>query len=79
MHELTANLAKFAQWALTEGAWHGHDLDGGDVQEKAVELGLVVQVPYDPEIHGESEFEIEPGDSWFLFSKDMTLVLANSK
>ena len=34
-------LRRFAKWALDE-CRDGHDLDGVDVQEKGVELGLLV-------------------------------------
>ena len=61
------NYKEFAQWAIREGAWDGCDLDGAMIQQKAVELGIVKQVPYDPEVHGESEFDCPPGDPWFVF------------
>lgn len=35
-------LREFAKWVLQEGPFEGHDLDGCDVQEKAVALGLIV-------------------------------------
>lgn len=60
--------AKFVRWAMREGAWDGSGLDGGEIQDKAEELGLIVRVPYDPEKHGESEFDVEAGDDWFVFA-----------
>ena len=42
--------------------------DGFDVQELAMRHGLIVDVPYDPIVHGESDC-CEPGDSWFVFSE----------
>lgn len=35
-------LAKFAKWALQTGPFDGCELDGGDVEAKAAELGLIV-------------------------------------
>ena len=37
-------LKTFAEWALTEGPRYGCDLDGGDVQDRALMLGLLVEV-----------------------------------
>jgi len=53
---MTPDYKAFAQWAIREGAWDGCDLDGAAIQSRAVEFGIVKQVPYDPAIHGESEF-----------------------
>lgn len=36
-------LRDFARWALTESSFSGMDLDGGSVQDKAMELGLLVR------------------------------------
>jgi hypothetical protein len=72
-------LAEFARWALEDGSWVGHDLDGSDVERKALALGLIKEVKYDPGIHGESEIDIEPGDPWFVLSDDVTAVLPTPK
>lgn len=64
------SLAKFAEWAIREGAWNGNSLDGGEVQDKATELGLLIETKYDPTIHGPHD-EAEPGCSWFVFSPAM--------
>lgn len=58
----------FIRWAIRQSAWNGFDLDGFDIQEKAESLGLIQKVPYDPDKHGESEFDIEPGDDWYEFA-----------
>jgi hypothetical protein len=60
------NLAEFARWAVENGCWGGCDLDGADVQDKAIECGVIVQVPYDPKKHGRSE--LDPGEPWYVFS-----------
>ena len=62
-------LLKFARWVIKECCWHRGALDGGDVQEKAYELGLLVAVPFDPEKHdGDGAEFCEPGDDWYEFS-----------
>ncbi len=66
-------LREFFRWAMTEGPWDGCDLDGGDVQEKACKLGLIIKTKYDPAKHGEPpaafDFcDIEPGDDWYVIA-----------
>lgn len=63
-------LRAFARWAVQEGPFNGCDLDGGDVQTKAIEFGIIVQTQYDPATHGEPDtgVDIEPGDPWFVFA-----------
>jgi tRNA splicing ligase len=58
-------LRAFVRWALTEGSWRGADLDGGAIQDKAIELNLVTKVKYDPAVHGEDDFA-EAGDDWYV-------------
>lgn len=40
---MTKAMAEFVKWAMQEGPWEGGDLDGGSVQDKAEELGLIVR------------------------------------
>lgn len=68
-----AALKEFFRWAMQNGPWGGNDLDGADVQERALKLGLIVREPYDPEKHGEpgaafDYCEINPGDEWFVLA-----------
>lgn len=72
---LNVSMAEFVKWAMQEGPWSGNELDGGDVQDKACKLGLLVKTQYDPDIHGESEFDIEPGDDWFVLAPEITSAL----
>lgn len=65
---LGAAAIAFVKWALREGAWQGCDLDGGAMQDKAEELGLIVKEPYDPEKHGPNDIDAEPGDDWYVFA-----------
>ena len=71
MSDITHAMAKFVKWAMQEGPWEGIDLDGASVQDKAEELGFLIKTKYDPEIHGESKFDIEPGDDWFVLAPDI--------
>ena len=41
------NLTAFAVWCIEQGSWVGDELDGADIQDKAVELGILIQVLYE--------------------------------
>lgn len=41
--EHVAALIEFARWAISESSFQGCNLDGGDIQDKAHELGLLVE------------------------------------
>lgn len=58
-------LAIFASWVI-RSAWTGDEIELGEIQDKAEQLGLIVPVEggYDPERHGEDDFA-EPGDPYF--------------
>jgi len=61
----TQQLEALWSWLISDGF---SDVDGGDMQHKAWELGLVRLVEYDPAIHGEyaaREHDLEPGDEYF--------------
>lgn len=60
-----AAMAQFIMWCMNEGPWDGCDLHGGDVQDKAEELGLIVKTKFDPKIHGE-RIEAKEGGDWFV-------------
>ena len=62
-------LAEFARWCI-EQCFMGHDLDGGDVQAKAAQLGLLTETKYDPAIHGENDYA-DPGAQWFVFARGL--------
>lgn len=66
--------AKFVMWALMEGSWQGADIDGGAAQDKAVELGLIVETKYDPAKHGDSDC-CDPDDQWFIPSDALLTLL----
>lgn len=63
------NYKAFAEWAIREGVWDGWQLDGDEIQDKAVEFGIIEEVEYDPVKHGENDVDAEPGDPWFVFVK----------
>jgi hypothetical protein len=54
--------------AVMDSSWNGHEIDGGDAHELALKHGIIVEVPYDPEKHGESEFDVEPGDPYYVLA-----------
>jgi len=64
------DLAEFVKAVLDVGAWSGCSIDGGHLQEEAVKRGILVEVPYDPTVHGENDVGAEPGESWFVFSDE---------
>jgi hypothetical protein len=63
MHEIDRLRAFVAE--VMQRAWEGYDLEGGEAEDLAKKHGLLREEPYDPDRHGESEFEIEPGDPWY--------------
>ena len=63
-------LVEFARYIIKSYAW-GQTVDGGDVQDTAERLGLIVEVPYDPAIHGENDCDAQPGDPWFEFCRSL--------
>lgn len=55
---------KFGRKVMSD-MWDGAcTIDGADVQEWALICGLIEEVPYDPEIHGDgpADFDVQPGD-----------------
>ena len=72
MNNLDPAALKFIRWAIQEGPWNGCSLDGCDIQDKAIELGLLKKVKYDPAIHGPNDVDADPGDDWFVFSDLLT-------
>lgn len=67
---------EFIRWAISNGPWEGCGLDGGDIQDKAVSCGILVQVEYDPDEHGPNDYDAEKGDPWFVFSDEFKAALA---
>lgn len=63
---LIGALVKFAENAFRV-SWDGCDLDGFEIQDKGVALGLLTKSEYDPSIHGD-DFEGEPGDTYYTYS-----------
>lgn len=67
--------AKFVMWCLQEGSFQGCDINGGDAQEKAVELGLLDETTYDSNRHGVSDC-CEQGDPWYVPKPDLIALLS---
>lgn len=60
--------AKFAKMIL-DAYWPGcYEIEGADIQSFGVKSGVMVEVPggYNPEVHGESEYDAEVGDTWYV-------------
>ena len=63
-------LTAFARWIIQEMCFEGGRTDGGEVRDKAVELGLLVEIEggWDPEKHDTEHWSsdyMEPGDPYF--------------
>lgn len=69
-------LATFATWCLSQGPFAGCDLDGGDVQDKALRLGLISPTVFDPDIHKDPNETAEKGDTWYEFSDEFKAAVA---
>jgi hypothetical protein len=61
-------LAEFAKWVIENSVFEGIDLTGWEIEDKAVELGLLIEEKYDPELHGPNNCDSEPGYPWLVFS-----------
>lgn len=65
--EADAKYAELGRWCADEWAF-ANDIDGDALQDKALELGLVVPVSYDPDKH-DVEFDCEPGEEIYIFTE----------
>ncbi len=56
---------------MLELLWAGESIDGCDIQETAVECGLIAEVPggFDPSKHCDPSGVCRPGDSFFQIVK----------
>lgn len=63
--ECSEPLLNFVEWALETGPWSGCGLDGADIQEKALELGIIHEVPFDPERHDDAGVGMTKGDPFY--------------
>lgn len=70
-----AALAEFFN-CCTESAWDGSGIDGSDVQEWGVDLGLLTKTQYDPEKHGLNDYDVAPGEDWYVFSDWLKATIA---
>jgi hypothetical protein len=60
-------LVDFAE-GMIQDAFDGHDVEGSDIQERAVACGLIIETTYSYERHGENEVDPKDGDPWYEFS-----------
>lgn len=62
-------LAEFARRTIRTYAWGSYEPDGGEIQDWAVELGLIREVGFDPSRHQDTEgYGFKPGDPWLEFT-----------
>jgi len=64
-------LAEFAK-EIIAAAWDGCGVDAGEIQELAVEYGLITETKYDQNKHSPTEFYIAPGEKHFELSEEFT-------
>ncbi len=57
----------FAKWAIRQGVLEYSGLDGFDIEKMALKCGLVKETEYDPDVHGDNDFDVQPGDRWLVF------------
>jgi len=75
--DVSKKLAIFLQWAMQVGPWDGCDLDGASIQDKAQELGLIVEEKFDPDKHGcHHGYAFDYGDPFFTLSPDVKAALS---
>jgi len=68
LKEENQKLKTFSRRIIAE-ALRGNDWCGGEIQDFAEELGLIVPEPFDPERHGEEHCDVfEPGDPFYVFA-----------
>lgn len=66
LQEEVKGLAGFATAAL-DCLWDGYAMDGSDIQDAALQHGLIVQTTFDPNIHSDRHgVGAEDGDKWFV-------------
>lgn len=72
-------LANFVKWVIHDGCFDGCDLDGGDIQDRAIKAGILVEEKYDPNKHGPNEYDIAPGEEFYVLSDEFKSALAAEK
>jgi len=60
-------MKEFTKWVITQAVFNGSSIDGGEIQDKATELGLLTVEKYDPEQHTGIE-DLEPGEDIYVYS-----------
>ena len=73
-------LAEFFE-ACMQAAWEGRDMEGGELQDMAKEMGLLKSEPFDCEKHEAAEalFDPEPGDEWFTLVPEVHALLSEAQ
>lgn len=60
-------LRDFVAELMRDGPWEGMGFDGGEIQDRALKHGLIVEVPFDPAEHG-NRFEFLPEDPIYVLA-----------
>jgi hypothetical protein len=69
-------LKKFAVTIVRSTWGDSGELDGLQIQDLAEKLGVIVEVPYDPAVHGSNDIGVLPGEPWFVFPDSLKDVLS---
>ena len=62
-------LREMAEWCC-EQAWEGYDIDGGEFQAKAEELGLIVKVPASTQVRDEYDMDWMYDMAWSKLGRE---------
>lgn len=62
------NWEEFARGIME--SWPHGDVDSFELQDLAIEYGLIVEDPegYNYDKHGESDYGVEEGDTWYVLN-----------
>lgn len=76
--KLLSGLLDFAEGQI-DTAFDGYDCEGGEIQDRAKDCGLIVETTYSYERHGENSIEAKEGDPWFEYSPEFRAMLGAVK
>jgi len=70
--EAPGAVIEFAKWVISEGWWKHGTLEGDEIQEAAIQDGLVTRRPFNPETDVCQHGATEEGDDWFEFAPTLS-------
>lgn len=68
MYDEIVRLREFVAWVIRSECWDDGGLDGGEIQDKAVEMGMLREERYDRSVHGDNDVGVEAGEPWFVLT-----------